>query len=358
MRLFGKNKNEYYIMIRTRGYLFVVAVFVAVFLFHRGGRQADGRREAPDVSGMEADISIRRFEQELFSLDTTQLQAGLAGLEEAYPEFSPVFFQELLGIPLTDTTFIRGFIAHPAVRHLYDTCQVIYGDMSGIEEEMEQAFRFFRFYFPEEAMPTVTTFISEYTLAAFVYGENDLAVGLDLFLGDTYPYRQIDPSNPAFSEYLTRTFSRSHLVSKAIQALLDGLAGPPTGNRLLDLMVHNGKKLYALDLLLPYSPDSVKLEITPQQVQWLKDNELEMWAHFLKEELLYSSNWQDIRKLVEYSPNSPGMPPEAPGRTANWAGWQIVRAYMKQHPETSLPQLFKLKDAQAFLEESKYKPRR
>jgi len=349
---------NYFVMIRKKGFLFDVRSVFFLALIIIGGCRADDGREAPDVSGIEADISIRRFEQKLFSLDTTQLQAGLAGLEEAYPEFSPVFFQQVLGIPLTDTAFIRGFITHPAVRHLYDTCQAIYGDMAGIEAEMEQAFRFFRFYFPEEAMPTVTTFISEYTFAAFVYGENDLAVGLDLFLGETYPYRQIDPGNPAFSEYLTRTFNRSHLTSKAIQALLDGLAGPPPGNRLLDLMVHNGKKLYALDLLLPYSPDSVKLEITPQQVQWLKDNELEMWAHFLKEELLYSSNWQDIRKLVEHSPNSPGMPPEAPGRTANWAGWQIVRAYVKQHPETSLPQLFKLNDAQAFLEGSKYKPRR
>ena len=124
------------------------------------------------------------------------------------------------------------------------------------------------------------------------------------------------------------------------------------------MMIHNGKKLYALDLLLPYTPDSVKLEVTPAQVSWLEDNELEMWAHLLKEELLYSSNWQDIRKLVDYSPHSPGMPPEAPGRSANWIGWQIVKAYMGKHPETSLPQLFALQDAQALLDESRYKPRR
>ncbi len=345
-------------MIRERAYPLLAATVVLLSAILIQSCRPDGRRDVPDVSGIEADIAIRRFEQGLFGLDTSRMAAGLAGLGEAYPEFSPLFFEQVLGVSPEDTAFARGFITHPAMRRLYDTCQVLYGNMADIETELEEAFRFFRHYFPEEAMPTVTTFISEYTVAAFVYGENDLAIGLDLFLGEAYPYRQIGPGNPAFSEYLTRTFNRSHLASKAIQALADGLAGPPPGNRLLDMMVHNGKKLYTLDLLLPYSPDSVKLEITPGQVAWLQDNELEMWAHFLKEDLLYSANWQDIRKLVEYSPHSPGMPPEAPGRTANWLGWQIVKAYMKRHPETSLPQLFSLNDAQAFLEASGYKPGR
>ena len=350
--------KDYYCMICKKGNLFSFFFFALLSLALLSGCRPDDYRQVPDVSDIEADIAIRRFEQDFFRLDTNRMEAGLAGLQEAYPEFAPIFFGQVFQAPIADTAFYKGFITHPSIRHLYDTCQVVYGDMAGIEAELEQAFRFFQYYFPGEAMPTVTTFISEYSIAAFVYGENDLAIGLDLFLGDAYPYRQIAPDNPAFSNYLTRTFNRSHLASKAIQALIDGLAGPPPGNRLLDMMVHNGKKLYALDLLLPYAPDSVKLEVTPAQVSWLEDNELEMWAHLLKEELLYSSNWQDIRKLVDYSPHSPGMPPEAPGRSANWIGWQIVKAYMGKHPETSLPQLFALQDAQALLDESRYKPRR
>ena len=64
--------------------------------------------------------------------------------------------------------------------------------------------------------------------------------------------------------------------------------------------------------------------------KWCESNELQLWTHFLEEDLLYATNLRDIRKLVDYSPNSPGMPAEAPGRTANWTGWQIVKAYMKR----------------------------
>ncbi len=346
------------IMIYRNTFLFA---FFSILLFFTGC-QPDGRRNIPDVSGIEVDIEMRRFEKALFSADTTRMEAELARLQQEYPEFSAIYFNQILGLagqPLESpeaASFIKGFITFPAVRQLYDTCMVRYDDMAATEQGFEQAFRFFRYYFPEEPLPTVTTYISEYTYAAFVYGQNGLAVGLDFFLGEDYPYLQYNPGNPAFSAYLTRTFTPEHLLPKTIRALADGLVPPANGERLLDLMVRNGKLLYVLDLLLPHTPDSIKMEVTARQMQWLEENELEMWAYFLKEELLYSSNWQDIRKLVEYSPNSPGMPPEAPGRTANWVGWQIVEAYMEKYPETELRELLQMQDAQALLDLAKYRP--
>lgn len=343
-------------------------LFAALFLFFLlilvVGCQSESRRDVPDVAQIEMDIAIQRFDQALFGLDTANMEQSLAQLSAQYPELSSLFFTHILGAddpniaPEGPAQYIKGFIEFPATRQLYDTVQLVYNNLAGIKAELEQAFRYFKHYFPEETTPTVSTIISEYSLGAFVYGDNELAIGLDFFLGENYPYQAYNRENPAFSAYLSRTFNRDHLVSKTIQALVSGLSDGPPGNRLLDVMIHNGKHLYILDYLLPYAPDSVKLEVRPEQVEWLKDNELEMWAFFLKEELLYSSDWQDIRKYVDYSPHSPGMPTEAPGRTANWLGWQIVKAYMKRHPEMSMPDLFSLTDAQAILDDSKYKPRR
>ena len=320
--------------------------------------------KAPDVSDIEVNLQIHRFEQALFALDTNDLAAGLARLEAEYPDFSAIFFGQILGstdsliAPQGHVAYMKGFLQFPPARRLYDTTQVLYADFSKIEQQFRQAFQLLKYYFPEQPSPDVTTFISEYSVAAFIYGEDQLAVGLDLFLGEDYPYLQYNSGNANFSAYLTRTFNREHLVAKTLQPLVNDLIGPPPGSRLLDLMVHNGKELYLLDKLLPYAPDSVKWEMTPQQIAWLQGNEFEMWAFFLKENLLYSSEWQNIRKYVEYSPNSPGMPPEAPGRTANWLGLQIVNAYMQRYPDTTLRQLIALRDAQQLLDAAKYRPRR
>ncbi len=326
--------------------------------------QNEDQKYIPDVSDIAVETKMRRFEKDLFSLDTNNLDAGLEQLRGAYPVFAPLYFGQILGIdgerikPEEETAYIGGFLKHPPVRHLYDTSMVLYSNMEDIQTEFDQSFKYLKHYFPELPTPDVTTFISEYTVAAFIYGENSLAVGLDFFLGEQYPYQTINPGNPAFSAYMTRTFTPEHLVEKTLRVLTDDLVGPPSGDRLLDIMVRNGKKLYILDQLMPYTADSIKMEITAEQVQWLDDNELEIWAYLLSENLLYSTEWQKIRKLVDYSPNSPGMPDEAPGRTANWIGWQIVKRYMRNYPQTRLQDLIQLRDAQQILEKSRYKPRR
>lgn len=321
-------------------------------------------KSVPDVSDIKVNVTIHRFEQDLFALDSNALEAGIRQLETKYPAFSRIFFDEILDTdnvqlaPNGRNARILDFVQDSFLRHLYDTVQIVFPELNAIEKEFEQAFQFYKYYFPDSAVPSITSFISGFDYAAFVYGNDTLAVGLDGFLGEKFPYAQYNPGNPNFSEYLVRTFTKEHLVSKTLQPLLEDVIGLPEGTQMLDLMIYNGKKLYLLDQLLPYTPDSIKLEISAQQTKWLEDNEMEMWAYFLKENLLYSTDWQNIRKYVEYSPHSPGMPPEAPGRTANWLGWQIVKAYMERNPNLSLQDLIAEKNAQVLLEKSRYKPKR
>ncbi|HHJ51439.1 MAG TPA: hypothetical protein ENJ88_11130 [Phaeodactylibacter sp.] len=326
--------------------------------------QPDKGKHIPDVSDIPMEVHIRRFDRDLFNIDTNDIENGLKRLQQSYPKFSELFFNQILGAtdpryaPEGPIPFIKGFITHESLRKLYDTVQIVFPDMQPYERDFEQAFRFFKYYFPEKTTPTVTAFISEYSIANFIYGDNDLAVGLDFFLGRDYPYLAYNAGNPNFSNYLTRTNTPEYLVSKTLKPLVEDLVPPPSDNRLLDLMLRNGKKLYILQQLLPYAPDSIITEFTQAQLNWAEDNELNIWTELVTADLLYSSNWSDIRKLVDYSPNVPGMPPEAPGRIANWIGLKIVESYLKRHPETSLQELIDLQDSDAFLQASKYKPKR
>jgi len=99
------------------------------------------------------------------------------------------------------------------------------------------------------------------------------------------------------------------------------------------------------------------LEYTADQTEWVKSNELEMWAFFFDQELFYESNTMKINKYIQPSPTSPGMPEIAPGRTANYVGWQIVNAYMKRNSDTTLEELIQLRDSQEIMDKSRYKPK-
>ncbi|MCC6723087.1 MAG: hypothetical protein IT258_01160 [Saprospiraceae bacterium] len=322
-------------------------------------------KDIPNVSDIPAEVKLRRFEQGLFSSDTSNMAASLEKLSTDYPDFAPVFFGQVLGS--TDSTiapeghvkYMRGFVTHPTVRKLYDTCQIVYPDLKWLEKDFKQAFQFYKYYFPTQPLSgEVVTYVSEYTVGGFLYGENAIGIGLDFYLGENYPYLTYNPSNPNFSAYLTRTFNRDHIVAKSMRMLVQDLLGPAKGSRMIDYMIHNGKELYVLDKLLPYAADSVKFEFSQAQVEWCEDNEANIWAYFFSENLLYSTDFGTFRKFVEHSPNSPGMPKEAPGRTANWLGLQIVKAFMEKNPKTSLEQLMAITDAQFIMDKSKYKPER
>ncbi|RMG86057.1 MAG: hypothetical protein D6714_04825 [Bacteroidetes bacterium] len=329
--------------------------------------QSDKGKQIPDVSTIPMDIEIRRFDVDFFSMDTLRLESELAALQAKYPVFSSIFFDQILGstdpriAPEGHLNYVRGFLTHLGTRKLFDTTQVVFPQpvMDELKSEFDETFRFFKYYFPNEQVPPhITTFISEYTIAAFVYQDNALAVGLDFFLGAQHPYTEYNPGNPYFSQYLVRTFNKDHLVLKTIKPLIKDMMGTAGGNRFLDYMIHNGKELYILSQLMPYAPDTVITEYSAAQLDWVEKNEKEIWYHFLREDLTYSTDIHKFKKLIDYSPNAPGMPKEAPGRTANWIGWQIVKAYMKRHPETSLDSLIALKDAQVILDKSRYKPDR
>lgn len=323
------------------------------------------KEPVPDVSNISVKPEIIRFDRELFSIDSNQFAAGFEMLQKKHPLFSDVFFKNVMGAydprvaPEGPQKYMEGFIKAPVIRKLYDTCQIVFKDFEPIQNQFERSFRFIKYYFPTRRLPSITTYISEYSFAVFIYGKGDLGVGLDFFLGQDYPYASINYENPNFSNYLTRTYNKEHLVSKTLMALIDDWVGAaPARDRLIDHMIHNGKKLYFLRKIMPETPDSIIFEYSKKQMGWLQKNESNMWAFFTSENLLYSEDYQKIRKYVEYSPNAPGMPAEAPGKTANWLGERIVSEYMKKNPGMSFENLLKQTDAQRILEASKYRPRR
>jgi len=314
----------------------------------------------PDVSDIDVTVNVQRFEQELFQIDTNNLAQSLNQLNDKYDYFADLYFSEIMGFKrLQDTTMsydtiISKFISHPYIKELYDTCQLVYGDFSAIEKDFEKAFQFHKYYFPNQPTPTVTTFISEYGIGAATIGKEQIIVGLDMFLGADYqPYYYPEVQLP---NYITRTMNRQHLVPKAIEALSREIVGQNNGLRLIDKMIQNGKVLYVLDLLQPHIEEHVKLGITAKQAEWLTTNEGEMWKTVFIERL-YDKNMKKLQGLIEVGPTSPGMPPESPGNSGSWVGWQIIKQYMNNNPNITLEQMLQENDAQKILTASRYKPR-
>jgi hypothetical protein len=347
-------------MPQKKHFLFSGLLFSILTLFLACANDKD--KNIPDVSAIDAPLKINRFDLDLFAIDTNNVVVGIENLEKKYPEFADFYFKYVLQLKKPGDNgayreYVNGFLTYPFVRQLHHSVDSVYGNFKPIEKELKQGLQFFKYYFPEKEIPEFYTFVSEFTYGVVIPPmENTIAIGLDLFLGKDYEFYYFPPLN--LPKYVGRTQDKAHLTAKIFKGLVDDLMPPQKGNRFIDHIIYNGKKTYILDQLLPHMPDSIKLGYTAQQVEWCENSEKVIWAYFLQEQMMYSDNMQNFKSLVSTAPKSAGMPDESPGEVGNWMGWQIVKAYMKKYPETSLSELIALADVQEILSKSKYKPRR
>lgn len=342
--------------------------FISAFVLCWGCRD-ESSRPLPDVSEIEIDFKVVRFDRLLSNLDTLDVSSGIDVMLDSLPAFTHLYFQEILGLEgsenLKSQVFheqVSAFLQDERINYLLDTVSDIFGENPDFfHKEYEKAFKYLTYRLPDFQPPNIYTIISEYAYQQFLFEDENgegIGVGLDLFLGENFPYMRLAPGNPAFSAYLTRTFNKDHIVRKSMELILDEIIGPPPGSRFIDFMLHNGKMLYILENALPETHDSILLEYSGIQTQWVHENQVEMWAYFINEGIFYETDIIKINKYLQPSPHSPGMPKEAPGRTANFLGWQIVKTYMDRHPQLSMSDLISEKDSQKLLEDSRYKPRR
>lgn len=89
-----------------------------------------------------------------------------------------------------------------------------------------------------------------------------------------------------------------------------------------------------------------------------RKNEDMIWARLIQDKVIYSTSMVDKRNYLGERPFTIQVGEKCPGRIAQWVGWRIVDAYMETHPNTTLPELMQISDAQMLFRESKYKPRR
>lgn len=365
------------------------------------GCGSDSGPEIPDLSTEPLpQFELIRFEQELFELDTLQLASAVQSIESEYPGFTDVFFRFVIPLrrgdfsPEEQIEVLKAFLRYPLIREIYQQASEQFPNLpdelgridfrrselnadpqksrskssaspssypNGSEKwpAFAQALRNYAHYLPQADLPdTVVTYISQFEYAGFLYGDNDLAIGLDFFIGPEFNYRSVSVDEVIFSDYLTRTYNADHLLASAIRLLVEEDVPSPRAGRLIDHIINNGKRLYLLDRVLPETPDSVFLRMTPQQISWCETHETEIYTWLAREDLLYTTDQRDIRRYVEPAPTSRGMPEESPGEAANWLGWQIVETYMRRFDDKDFEDLMSIEDGQTILARSGYKPPR
>ena len=320
----------------------------------------------PDVSHIKAPLTVIRFDRAMMSLDTNNIAQAVQSLEDEYGEFADLYLRNISPVrrgdfsPEEQLEVLKALLRYQPIRYLDSLAQVTFTDerMAELTDELQQALRYYHYYLPDAPLPdTLTTFLFEFSYAGLLYGDTDLAAGLEFYLGPEFDYSQVSSQEPIFSEYLARTYRPEYLPQKLMRVLIEDRLPRPRAGRLIDYIIYEGKKLYLLDRVLPETADEIVYEVSPEQLSWLQENEIAIYAHLQKEDLVFSTDQSQIRKLTQPAPYTQGMPQESPGRAVNYLGKKIVEAYVAAHPDVTMTELIRMEDGQKLLAGARYKPK-
>ena len=301
------------------------------------------------------DLKINRFDEQVFSLNEKNIINLTNDWDSLFGSFPFFFASQILKVSdLSNNQYyneLLQFSHHKDMREAYDSTVLLFADITDIKNSLELGFGRFSIDFPSFSIPEITIFFGGFNYAVFTY-DNNIAIGLENFLGKNSKFYQFlgDP------EYLKFQKQRKFIVSNVMEVWFNECFQKYlVGQDLLSQMIYKGKMMYFLDHVLREVPVEDKFRFTKEQMNWVIENELNVWEHLIYKDLLFSKKESEFRTFLSYSPFAKGMPEDAPGRIGYYIGYRIVCDYMNNN-NINIEDLMYLTDSQDFLRKSKYKP--
>jgi hypothetical protein len=310
----------------------------------------------PDVSAIQVNMQVIRFEDHFFEMDTNHLELGFEQLNKAYPGFSKDFLFNILGTTPDSAAKDAGqFIK--SYRILYDSAKKLFANFQTIAEEVKKGLQHVKYYFPKYPLPTnLVSFIGPINSYGNIITSSALAVGLQMYMGKDYSLYATEMGQQMYPAYISRRFDKAYIPVNCMNNIIDDLyPNKSLGAPLVEQMIEAGKRQYLLDLFLPEMADSLKMGYTANQLAECNKNEAEIWSYFIQNNLLYITEPETTKEYMNDAPSTQALGTASPGKIGYFVGLKIVQKWVEKKGLITPDKLMQMPARQLF-EESKYKP--
>jgi len=324
--------------------------FCLALVFLAGCNKQETCKEAPELKVLPK-IKIIRWEKDLFAAKTMeQMKVAM----DKHPVFSEAF---LMRSRFPHDSVIQKQLLSLSTSLFMDTLnkdvQKEFGDMSNLSNDLDKAFGYLKYYYPNIPEPVLYTLVSGFG-TDLVVTDSMVILGLDSFLGGKGHY-QMNPAQTPL--YIQARMKQQNIVPSIVMAISKNYVEiDDDDNTLLASMIQWGKTYYFMEKMLPCTPDSLIIGYTPTDMKEVEDHLDLIWGFFVKRKLFFETNNMEITRFVGERPKVTEIGQKCPGRIARYLGWKIVRAYAESHPELTLQQLLQKTDANEIFTQSKYRP--
>jgi hypothetical protein len=307
---------------------------------------------------VDENITVSRFEKDLFLIRVYDLEDSIAFLEKKYPVFFPLFTHKIIEVGGSgDPEFAPGLLAFTtdfAVYRVSKRVDELFSDFSPYEKRFGEAFGHYRNLFPGHPIPELVTCISGFNQSV-ITADSLLAISLDKYLGSEDEFYSL--LYPPVPEYLRRVMRPENIVPDAMKAwVITEFSYQPKADNLVSQMIFQGRAAYCTKLLIPQIDDTLLWGYTHDQLQFCTDNERQMWEYLVENKKLFISDGFIVSQFINEAPYTKEFSVESPGKAAVWQGYRIVESFMRHNKEITPEQLMDEVDYQKILNLSKYNP--
>lgn len=314
----------------------------------------------PDVSKIEVNLTTERFEKAFFNIDTNNILAAIDDLNQKHPDITNIYLSHILNAdPRWNEDTTRMYIS-PFINFyykVYDTAMRVFPDFKKEENEIKKTLQYLKYYFPEYKAPEkIITYIGPLDGYGDVLDESAFLVGLHHHLGSNFSLYQSRLVVETYPGYITRRFTPQTIPINNMKNIIDDMYPERFDDKSLIIqMVEKGKKLYLLEKLVPFAEKHDLIGYTKQQLKECYENERMIWALFTQNNYLQSTDLNIVKTFVGEGPHTMELGEDSPGNIGSFAGWQIVKKYMKQNEKVTLKELMAT-PAEDVYSAAKYKP--
>lgn len=308
-----------------------------------------------NVSKIQVNITIDRFEKDLFSADPSAIKDSIPVWQKRYGSFLQYFSYIVKLGNINDPSFadrLTLFVTDHINYQIFKRTMEVYPNVDAFKANLEVACKHYQYYFPEKPLPQIVTYIGGLNQSA-ITGDSLIAMGLDKYLGSNESlYREA-----GIYQYLIVNMHPEKLASDCITFW--GETEFPFYDSISNLasnMIYRGKMMYFTRAMLPDQPDTINWGFSAKNLEYCVENEKAMWTELIEKKFLFNTDRFTIDKFILEGPYTKDFGRESPARAAVWIGYKIVSAYMAKNSDISLPMLMAEKDYMKILNLSSYNP--
>ena len=132
----------------------------------------------------------------------------------------------------------------------------------------------------------------------------------------------------------------------------------PVDRRFISKIIYHGKLIYSMNRITDFNLEQI-IGISQENLNWLTENEDEIWEYFVKNNLIFSTDISLDKRFIHDAPYSKfglSIDFESSPMVGKWIGYNIVKSYQKKQ-SVELKNLVNMNEYDLYLK-SNYSPRK